>query len=176
MKKTRKYSLNISLFLASLFLFVCAVAAFMLPGYINTILNPEAGVSPVPGGEALGGFAIVLMLPFVYAFVYMLLGVVALIDVLFINILLLVRKGLIFTKKSIDLLRGISLCFLGLAVITFPIAFTAMIDAFSQGFDAFGLVTGAVFAVSLFLGLCIRVIKNVLEEAIAIKSENDLTI
>ena len=37
-------------------------------------------------------------------------------------------------------------------------------------------VVFAVAAAMLFLGLCVRVVKNVVEEATEIKSENDLTV
>ena len=34
----------------------------------------------------------------------------------------------------------------------------------------------AVAFVAVFVGLCLRVVKNVLEEAVVLKSENDLTV
>ena len=124
MKKTKKYSVDISVFIAFLFLAVCVAAAFMLPGYLNAMAEPQDG-SPA------AGFA-----------------------------------GVVVTLIMLPLL----------AILVCPMAIGAAVSAFSEGFSTFGLVTGAVFAVSLFLGLCVRVIKNVLEEAIAIKTENDLTV
>ncbi|MBQ8863072.1 MAG: DUF2975 domain-containing protein, partial [Clostridia bacterium] len=158
----------ISLFIAAVFLIVCAFLAFSLPEYLGDMVKVEEnGSSALPGGEKVAGAFGLMMLPFLFGFAYMMLGVAVLIDILFICLLQRIRKGLVFTKESIDLLRGISFCFLGVALLFFPMAFS------------FSDISGAaliIFAIALFLGLCVRVIKNVLEEAIAIKSENDLTI
>ena len=100
---------------------------------------------------------------FVHIMAYVLLLVVALADVLSIRLLLRVRKGDVFTGKSVSLIRGISWCciLLCLAFLLLGIYFQlALIMAF----------------LALFLGICLRVVKNVIEEATLIKSENDLTV
>ena len=40
----------------------------------------------------------------------------------------------------------------------------------------FFLLSFAVAFIAVFLGLCLRVVKNVIEEATQIKDENDLTV
>lgn len=75
-----------------------------------------------------------------------------------------IRKGVVFDEKNIKLLRMISWCCLLVAGITFAGTFIF--------FPPFFLV-----AVSAgFLGLILRVVKNVIAEACRIKQENDLTI
>lgn len=78
-------------------------------------------------------------------------------------LLLRVRKGLVFTPKSVSYIRFISWMCVLLAVIIL----------IAQYFHS------AAFIVTLamsFLGLCLRVVKNVIEAATEIKNENDLTV
>ena len=45
------------------------------------------------------------------------------------------------------------------------------------GFSAYFVMVGLMLAfVSAFLGLCLRVVKNVIEEGTEIKAENDMTV
>ncbi len=81
-----------------------------------------------------------------------------------VKLLLLVRKHLVFTDGAVSCLRTISwCCFIeaALLLITTRVYFPAHIAA--------AFVAG-------FLGLVLRVVKNVIEEAVALKAENDFTI
>ena len=78
-------------------------------------------------------------------------------------LLIRVKGGRVFTDKSVALIRGVSwACYL-LALSFIGIGFTYNVS-FAAAFLA------------VFLGLCLRVVKNVLEEACRIKNENDLTV
>jgi len=74
-----------------------------------------------------------------------------------------IKKEKIFVQGNVALLRAISLCCFAAA---FVMVFAARYYLF------FGLMAIAI----AFIGLILRVVKNVIEEAVRIKSENDLTI
>lgn len=74
-----------------------------------------------------------------------------------------IRVGIVFDNQNTKMLRIISWSCIGVGVITFVSGFFYM---------SFFLVAVA----STFFALIIRVIKNVFEQAIKIKSENDFTI
>ncbi len=74
-----------------------------------------------------------------------------------------VRNGLVFTEKSVSYIRFISwMCVLLAAIILS-----------AQYFHAAAFIIALAMA---FLGLCLRVVKNVIEAATEIKNENDLTV
>ena len=94
---------------------------------------------------------------------YIVIGFACAADVMMFFLLLRVKKGLVFTKESVSLIRGVSWAAVACGVL----------------FASVGYMFYVVFAVAaamLFLGLCVRVVKNVVEEATEIKSENDLTV
>jgi hypothetical protein len=74
-----------------------------------------------------------------------------------------VRADMIFTEKSVVCLRVLSWCCMLEAVIFFALGFWYYM-IFLLSFAA------------LFMGVILRVVKNVIEEASAIKAENDFTI
>ena len=78
-------------------------------------------------------------------------------------LLLLVQKGKVFTPEAVTLIRMISWCliFMGLILVAITYFFTLAVF--------FGVAI-------MFLGLTIRVVKNVIEEAVFLKEENDLTV
>jgi hypothetical protein len=95
---------------------------------------------------------------------YLLLVPVAVANGFLVKLLLLVRRHLVFTDKAVSCLRTISwCCFIeaGLFVVS--------------GVLFFGIDLVLAF-VAGFLGLVLRVVKNVIEEAVALKAENDFTI
>ena len=85
-------------------------------------------------------------------------------DGFLVKLLLLVKRHLVFTDGAVSCLRTISwCCFIeaGLFVVS--------------GVLFFGIDLVLAF-VAGFLGLVLRVVKNVIEEAVALKAENDFTI
>ena len=79
-------------------------------------------------------------------------------------LLLRVREGKVFTAESVGLISGISWgCYLVAGVFCGLAAY-------------FTFVALLVAFVAAFLGLCLRVVKNVIEEATEIKAENDMTV
>ncbi len=99
------------------------------------------------------------------AFSYLQLIPVAVANGFLVKLLLLVKKRLVFTDKAVSCLRTISwCCFIEAGLCVVSAAF------FSNIFLVY------LFFVSGFLGLVLRVVKNVIEEAVALKAENDFTI
>lgn len=74
-----------------------------------------------------------------------------------------IKNNRIFTLSSVSYLRIISWCCMIVGVIFFVLGFY------------YYMVFLISFA-SVFMGVILRVVKNVIEEATAIKSENDFTI
>lgn len=89
--------------------------------------------------------------------------VVALVALLCLDRLLRnIQKSQVFISENVVLLRRISWCCFGVALILLV-----------SYYYLFFMVAGVAAA---FIGLILRVVKNVIEEAIALKNENDLTI
>ena len=80
-----------------------------------------------------------------------------------VAILRRVRSELVFTQKTVSLIRYLSWGCMFIAV-----ACLAVVYYFHMAY-ILTLAAG-------FLGLCLRVVKNVLETATEIKNENDLTV
>lgn len=74
-----------------------------------------------------------------------------------------ISKGEVFTRKNISLLRLCSWCCMVVAAICL---------GFTVALFYFLLVATA----AAFIGLILRVVKNVFEQALALKEENDYTI
>ena len=81
-----------------------------------------------------------------------------------VKLLLLVKQHLVFTDPAVSCLRTISWCCFIEAVLCLITA-----RVFFPAHYAAAFVAG-------FLGLVLRVVKNVIEEAVALKAENDFTI
>lgn len=90
------------------------------------------------------------------------------IDKLLINI----KKEIVFDVKNVKLLRIISwCCFYAAIACVSSFIIIAIVKNYILGTALILVGAGA-----LFMGLILRVIKNVFEHAIVIKDENDLTI
>ncbi len=99
-----------------------------------------------------------------YVRYYLLLVPVAVANGYLVKLLLLVRKRQVFTAEAVSYLRTISwCCFIEAALCLLTIKVVPLVHL------------GAAF-VAGFLGLVLRVVKNVIEEATALKAENDFTI
>ena len=104
------------------------------------------------------------------AIFYLALLPVVVADILLIRLLGNVRRAEIFTPSAVSKLRGISWC-----------CFAECLILLGGGVSFYKLfILPRAFLViafiAAFLGIVLRVVKNVIEEAVAIKSENDYTI
>lgn len=86
------------------------------------------------------------------------------------KLLINVRKGIVFEQKNVKLLKIISwLCFYA--------GFVGFISFIIILFMHFMFETLLILAAGeMFMGLVVRVVKNIFETAIEIKAENDLTV
>ena len=94
---------------------------------------------------------------------YLMLVPVTVANGFLMKLLLLVKKHLVFTDKAVSCLRTISwCCFIEAGLLCLGIVYFRLLPVLA-------FVAG-------FLGLVLRVVKNVIEEAVALKAENDFTI
>ena len=156
LKIPSKLSITISIGVSILFFALCIGLAFYMPEFASLMLQAvnDLGIAYVEGiNESI-----------ILGLAYVALLFIALIDVLLFMLLLRVKAGKVFTSESVGLIRGISWgCYLVSGVfcgLSVYFTFVALLVAF----------------VAAFLGLCLRVVKNVNEEATEIKSENELTV
>ncbi len=143
-------ALSVALFIA------CIVGAFFMPMLSDMLINARDSISvrdDLTGGDRV----------FVLIIAYSALAVLLIANVLLFMLLKKVRQSKVFTASSVSLIRGVSWCCIALCVI-----FAALGYYFYLSF--------VVAFLALFLGLCLRVVKNCFEEATEIKSENDLTV
>ncbi|MBQ7472914.1 MAG: DUF2975 domain-containing protein [Oscillospiraceae bacterium] len=148
---SKNASVTISIVLSSLFCAVLLAAAFILPDFVHMIAS--AALHPLGLRDGI----------FVLVSGYGILLFALLAAVMLIRLLLLVRSGRVFTAMAVSLIRGVSWCAFAISAI-----FLAM--------TWYYLVALVLAFTAVLLGLCLRVVKNVIEEATEIKSENDLTV
>ena len=148
---SKNASVTISLVLTGVFFAVLIFCLFIMPGFVRLILP----VSPrtIKTGDAV----------LITAVGYCVLALAMMADFLLFRLLLLVRAGEVFTERSVALIRGVSWCAIAVSLL-----FLLMARYF--------LIALALAFTAVLLGLCLRVVKNVVEEATAIKAENDLTV
>lgn len=156
LKINRKVSVYISLVLtAVMFAAVIALTVFM-PALTDYLIS-----LPDQTGErlALKDWHVALIRVASYAEAAIMLCGLGLLFAL----LLLVLKGKVFTGAAVDLIRYISwlLILMGLILVSMTYFFT---------------LASFVGVAIMFLGLTIRVVKNVIEEAVSLREENDLTV
>lgn len=156
LKISKRLSTTLSLSLA-IFFFVCCVGSlFVLPTLTDTLLGL---VDNIGSHDSITELGRTLSLICAYCIVLDMM----LADSILFLLLLNVRKGEVFTSRTVSQIRGVSWCCLSLYI----------------PFGILGLyfhLSWIVCFLAVFLGLCLRVCKNAFEEAIEIKEENDLTI
>lgn len=155
-KISNKLSTRISIILAVIFLIGCIITAFFLPRITNVLINVDDGIGNRDAITMAGKV-------FVHVLAYSALLDAILADVMLLYLLMRVKNSLVFTEISVALIRGVSWCCMLLGLI----------------FGLLGIYFQLAFIVAfagIFLGICIRVTKNVIEQATIIKSENDLTV
>ena len=101
--------------------------------------------------------------PLLVALAYVYLVPVAVADGFLVKLLLLIKGHQVFTDRVVSCLRTISwCCFIEAGLLCLGIVYFRLLPVLA-------FVAG-------FLGLVLRVVKNVIEEAVALKAENDFTI
>ena len=148
---SKNASVTVSLILTGVFFAVLIFCLFIMPGFVRMIL--PASPRTIMTGDAV----------LITAAGYCVLALAMLADVLLFRLLLLVRAGEVFTARSVALIRGVSWCAIGVSLLFLLMA-------------RYYLIALALAFTAVLLGLCLRVVKNVIEEATAIKAENDLTV
>ena len=156
LKINRKLSVYITIILTAV-LFAGAIAlAFYIPAFLEYLLS-----LPDKSGAYLN------LAPFqrliVYIAVYSDLALMLTGLGMLFALLLLVQKNKVFTKQAVGLIRCISWCLMIMGIIMTSLTFCSTL----------ALIVGTVV---LFVGLTIRVVKNVIEAAVYLKEENDLTV
>ncbi len=153
-KISSKHSIRLSLVICVLFFFVCLGTGVLLPR-----LLPLGLAQAVPAWLSAWqwwGLALFVLL-------YLALGIMTGADILMFLLLKRVQGGQVFTDRSVALIRAVSWCCFFLSGVLCVLGLW-----FRLGFFA-------AFA-AVFLGTCLRVVKNVIEEATRIKLEHDLTV
>lgn len=148
MKIPAKASVCISMIFTVAFLALVVACAATLPWITPYLMHMPT--------ETVGRAVVLVIL-----YLILLVGGVA--GVLMLRLLRLVQRESVFTEISVATLRGVSWCCV-LAGVLFAVLGWYFPLAPAVGF------------VAVFVGLCLRVMKNVLEEATILKSENDLTV
>ena len=156
LKIPSKLSITISIAGSVAFFALCIGLGFYMPEFADLMIQAvnDLGITKVEGNDE----------NIILGLAYVALVFITLIDILLFMLLLRVKAGKVFTAESVGLIRGISWgCYLVAGVFC--------------GFSAyFTFVALLVAFVAAFLGLCLRVVKNVIEEATEIKAENDMTV
>lgn len=155
-KISKKASINISIILSVLFLMGCSIGFYVMPFLINNFLITRsliANHAPISDLETF----------FLHALGYLILILAVAAGVMLLFLLVRVKNNFIFSTISVGLIRWVSWCCILIGIL---FGFMGLY---------FQLALAVCFA-AIFLGICLRVVKNVLEEATLIKSENDLTV
>lgn len=156
LKISKKLSTTLSLSLAVFFFVCCIVGLFFLPALTDMLINLPDNIGNRANITELGR-----TLSLVCAYCIVLDMMLA--DVLLFFLLLNVRKGKVFTDSTVSLIRSVSWCTMFLCI---PFGYLGIHFQLSW----------IVCFLAMFLGLSLRVCKNAIEEATAIKNENDLTV
>ncbi len=150
LRVSRRASTVISYFLSLLLLPVLVLLALFMPHIADAYLRVAPNFSgPIP--------------PSLWTAIYLALAIAVIADGALLVLLRRVRREAVFSAPSVDCLRILSYACFG---ETLCFAFVGFFFPFSF----------AVSFAACFIGMAMRVVKNVIEEAAAIKAENDFTI
>ncbi len=156
LKISNKLSINLSITISVLFFVACVAGAFIMPTLTNMLIDTPDNIGNRGDITQTGRIL-------VHVAAYLILAVFMFADVLMFRLLQRVKNGLVFTEKSVALIRGVSWCCFAVCLL----------------FGFLGIYFQLSFIVTflgIFLGVCLRVIKNVIAQATEIKNENDLTV
>lgn len=155
-RHSQKISVIVSLVLVFLLLFALGFLTFWLPEVVDTVLD-----APDVLGHRAEMTNVQRRLVLVDAYAMLVVAYVAVVLMFFL--LRAVLRGAVFSKTAAVLLACISWCCFAEGLLFVPLTVYFQL--------ALCVVVAACFA-----GLCMRVVKNVIEEATRIKTENDFTI
>ena len=99
---------------------------------------------------------------FILIVAYLILADVAACDTVLLSLLLAIRREEVFSSANVARIRAVSWGCIAAAFL-----FAALAPKF---------YVSAVAFIAFFVGLCLRIVKNAFEEAVALKEENDFTI
>ncbi len=156
LKIPKTVSVYLSLVISVLFFVICIGGFFVLPTLTDVLLSLPDSIGNRETVSAAGR-AVVL------ALAYGILLIFLTADCLLFVLLLRVKNGKVFTDATVSIIRGVSWCCLLLCPLF------ATLGLYFQ-------LSWLLAFLCVFLGLCLRVVKNVIEEATQIKNENDLTV
>ncbi len=156
LKISNRASLHISIGIAVLFFGMCVAGLFILPELVPKLINLPDNMG---SRDQITDFGRGLVM----AEAYLVVGTFLTADVLLFDLLRRVKKGLVFTMASVARIRGVSWCCMALCVLFACLGY-------------YFTLSWLVAFLALFLGLCLRVTKNVIAEATEIKNDHDLTI
>ncbi len=151
-----KISVKVSIAVCIILSVVLGILVFFAPFLFELYLTAFRGFAPE--GEALAMIKKVFMLVFYPCGIFAAIILTAL-----LGLLNNIKAGDVFTLKNAKYLRIVSLCCFAISVITLVGGFFYM---------PFLVVTFA----AAFVGLLLRVLKNVMQAAAEMREENDLTI
>ncbi len=158
-KIPKNISVGISVFMSVVFMLIFGASIFALPLLVDNLSILSDSFDSFASKELFG----ISGKFFFYLVCYSAAIIAEACCIAIFFLLSQVRKGEIFTAKSVSLIRYISW---GAVLIGFVFIFAQYFYPPSFIFSLTGI----------FLGLCIRVVKNTIEEATQIKNENDLTV
>ncbi|MBR6563769.1 MAG: DUF2975 domain-containing protein [Clostridia bacterium] len=159
MKISKRASTLLSLILAVAFIAIVLVMMVLMPFIIDSAPMMQSIYSYFSSEEgALISGNVVFWIWF-----YAISAIAAVCCGSIVFLLFRVRRKLVFSKISVSLIRFASWCCILIAAVCIGVC-----GYFHMAY-VLALAAG-------FLGLCLRVVKNVIEEATAIKNENDLTV
>ena len=153
---SKKISTIISLILTIILVFALCYLIYWLPEVVTSMINATDNLGDRANITDSGRL-------FVLIDAYTMVAVAFLAVILLFFLLRTVLREMVFSSSTTRILSALSYC-----CFTEGILFLILIIYFQL---AFGLAIAA-----FFLGLCLRVVKNVIEEATRIKAENDFTV
>ena len=144
----RNVSMLASIIVTTMLLVLVVVAVFMLPQIMQVYSKMRGGIDVTSLMVAL--------------YISSIPGLICTLSLL--KLLFNIRKNEIFVKQNVTILQVLSYCCLFVGIEYIAICYSRYIAMIFVGFAA------------IFIGIILRVIKNVFDKAIEIREENDYTI
>lgn len=144
----RNVSMLASIIVTTMLLALVVVAVFMLPQIMQVYSIMRGGIDVTSLMVAL--------------YISSIPGLICTLSLL--KLLFNIRKNEIFVKQNVTILQVLSYCCLFVGIEYIAICYSLYIAMIFVGFAA------------IFIGIILRVIKNVFDKAIEIREENDYTI